>query len=198
MREKILTWALIILAAVLIFENAYLLGRRHSRESFRKFIPPRQTAENLPVVNAVFPPQAPRVNPFEEANRAQESMSRMLQQAERLNQGNFFGSTFIESSASFNDAGAQYIARLNLEGVKKEEINLQVKDNQLIVSSQVKKETPGQQSLSYSRFFSSFLLPQDADIGQIKTEFKNNVLTITIPKVKANLRKIREAKIPVK
>lgn len=190
MREKILTWLIIILAAVLIFENAYLLGLRHSRESFKRFVLPQQMAENPKVFK--------KTNPFEEANRAQETMSQMLQQAERLSQGNFLGRTFIESSASFNDAGRQYIVRLNLEGIKKEEVNVQVKDNQLVVSSQVKKETFGQQTLSYSRFFSSFLLPQDADISQIKTEFKNDLLTITIPKVKANSRKIRETKIPLK
>ena len=91
-----------------------------------------------------------------------------------------------------------YIVEIDLPGVKKEDINVEVKDNMLIVSGErkFKKEESDKGYKRVESFFGKFerrfTLPADADPDKIEAKVEDGVLTIIIPKVeqKENTKKI--------
>jgi HSP20 family protein len=211
MKNKILISIVIILAAAFIFENAYLLGSRHSLEG-----PPRITrTQYRPLAVERFPVNSPPAfrqvyiwDPFEEMDRMHERMEQAFRNSfpGMLNQENIFSNnTFVESGINFSDAGSAYIVKVSLPKVEKDAINIQVKGRQLTISnydkqkkSKVDKNYYSKRS-SYDQFVSSFMFPQDAGMEQLKSDYKNGILTITVPKEKTDRSTNKSAvKIPVK
>jgi len=91
-----------------------------------------------------------------------------------------------------------YILEIDLPGVKKEDINIEVKDNLLIISGErkFKKEESdkGYKRVEsfFGRFERRFTLPADADVEHIEAKMEDGVLKIVIPKIKEpeNTKKI--------
>lgn len=85
-----------------------------------------------------------------------------------------------------NDAA--YLVELDLPGVAKEDIKIDLEDNRLMVRGERKEEEreEGENYLrmerSYGNFYRSFSLPDVAKTKDIKAEFKDGVLKIRIPK----------------
>ena len=82
-----------------------------------------------------------------------------------------------------------YIIEIDLPGVKKEDINVEVKDNILIVSGERKfkkvEEDKGYKRVEsfFGKFERRFTLPPDADPEKIEAKVEDGVLTIIIPKI---------------
>ena len=135
---------------------------------------------------------------FQEFQKLQEDMNRVF---ESFNQ-RFFSNIEIPSIGDFNtgafsmsvktdviDKGDRYIIKANLPGVDRESIKVEVKDNILSIKAETKKEKEekkGDKLIRQERFIGSFYramsLPDDADSDHLKTEYKDGVLTIIIPK----------------
>ena len=96
------------------------------------------------------------------------------------------------------DEKAYYI-EVDLPGVKKEDINVEVKDNILIISGERKfkkeEEDKGYKRVEsfFGKFERRFTLPADADPERIEAKVEDGVLYITIPKVEQhqNAKKIQ-------
>lgn len=73
-------------------------------------------------------------------------------------------------------------------GISKEEIQLEVNERVLTISSKHKGEKEAQennytrQEFSYSAFSRSFTLPKEVDIDNISGQYINGVLKVNIPK----------------
>lgn len=84
----------------------------------------------------------------------------------------------------------EFIVRMDLPGIPKEDIMVNVEDHQLTVSGERKEEKKEEKEnylrveRSYGRFFRSVPLPKNADAGKVKAEFKNGEIKILIPKTK--------------
>ncbi|MCK9574031.1 MAG: Hsp20/alpha crystallin family protein [Candidatus Omnitrophica bacterium] len=194
MKDKIIIGAVIVLAGVLIFENAYLLGRYDKEKAQRRVAYTRHqpvSVKGLPV-NSLPVPYATRYrDPFTEINRMQERMNRIPDNSfsgmpSPLNmQGN---KVFTNPGISLNNTGSAYIVKVNMPGMDKKDINIQVKGRQLIISGEKKKEKASKdknydsQEISYGNFLSNFMLPEDAQIKRMVSDYKNGVLNITIPR----------------
>ncbi len=95
------------------------------------------------------------------------------------------------------DEKAYYI-EVDLPGVKKEDINVEVKDNILVISGERKfkkeEEDKGYKRVEsfFGKFERRFTLPADADAEKIEAKVEDGVLHITIPKIeqKENAKKI--------
>ncbi|MDD5119864.1 MAG: Hsp20/alpha crystallin family protein [Candidatus Omnitrophica bacterium] len=213
MKNKILIGAVIVLAAAFIFENAYLLGRRHSREGFRRNIPMRYEALPAKALSANDFSAFRQMNtwdPLEEMNKVQARMAQMFRKSfpEGLNQGHPFGAdALVESGISLNvnDTESAYTIKASLPRLEKDKIQVQVKGRQLVISGGQKQVKSKQdkdyysQSSNYGQFLSSFMLPDDAKIDQIKSDYKNGILTITVPREKAaQSMGEKTIKVPVK
>lgn len=82
-----------------------------------------------------------------------------------------------------------YIYTLDMPGMEKDAINVEVKDNVLTISGerkeQVEEEKDGQtvkREIVYGSFTRAVTLPGDADADKITSKYDNGVLTITVPK----------------
>jgi HSP20 family protein len=87
---------------------------------------------------------------------------------------------------SETDAAVQ--VRVDLPGVEAKEIDVQVRDNQLVITGERKEEkeekgeTFHRMERSEGRFSRSVLLPCGVKTDKIDAEFRNGVLTVTLPK----------------
>lgn len=92
--------------------------------------------------------------------------------------------------------GEGFHLRVDLPGLAKEEVKVSVEDKALLIKAE-HAETEGKwKSRAGTRSFSSRLeLPDNADLGNIKAELKNGVLEVTVPKLKAEQKVIKE--VPV-
>ena len=96
---------------------------------------------------------------------------------------------FTPSVNTREDDKAYYI-EVDLPGVKKEDIKVDVKDNTLTISGErkfkeeVKEEDYYKIETSIGKFSRTFTLPEDADVENIDAKSENGVLEIVIPKVK--------------
>lgn len=101
------------------------------------------------------------------------------------------GQRVAEWFAPKSDAAASansYHVGLELPGVQVEDIDIAVQDDTLVVSGEKRfaREEQGEtfffSEREYGSFQRSFRLPPDADMNAIAADFKDGVLTITIPK----------------
>jgi len=193
MKNKLLVAAIAVLAGVLIFENAYLLGRndqrkdRHLDHLASRKAPVRLSMQNrLPVVyeNSAW-------DPFTQMNRIQERMNRVFDENfSRLPDLTDVSSSqsLLGASTSFVNNDSAYVVKISMPGINKNNINFKIKDRRLIISGENKKNKTDKgddyysQESSYGNFLSSFILPQDAQTNKITSDYKDGVFTITIPK----------------
>ena len=81
-----------------------------------------------------------------------------------------------------------YVLDAEIPGIKKEEIRIEVKDGILTVSGERKyeheemKDTYTRVERCYGNFHRSFKLPDHVEEDKIDAEYKDGVLTVTIPK----------------
>ena len=87
-----------------------------------------------------------------------------------------------------------YQIQLAVPGVPKNQIQIQVVEDQLIVSAtnnnQETKTVFIRQEFDYSGFKKSFTLHKNADVENLKASFDQGILTITIPDKAPETRKI--------
>jgi len=82
-----------------------------------------------------------------------------------------------------------YHVDVDLPGVKKENINIDVKDNVLVISGErnfkdeVKEEDYYKVETSFGKFTRSFTLPDSVDVENISASCEEGVLEVVIPKM---------------
>ncbi|MFZ8973212.1 MAG: Hsp20/alpha crystallin family protein [Pseudomonadales bacterium] len=94
------------------------------------------------------------------------------------------------SSASFDlvQQPDQYIIRLAMPGVAKEQVDITIEESNLLVTGDISlAESDGDtkmlhQGLNHQGFSRTFSLPKDADIEQINASADNGIISIYIPR----------------
>lgn len=82
----------------------------------------------------------------------------------------------------------EFIVQVDLPGVSKDDVAVNIQDNQLTISGERKTESKEtkqnylRMERSYGRFFRSLGLPRGANADTVDAEFKDGVLTVHIPK----------------
>lgn len=91
-----------------------------------------------------------------------------------------------------------YLIKAELAGVRREDIQVKVEGGQLLLSGERKfeKEEKDKKQHRVERFYGSFSrsfsLPDDADEAQIKAEYRDGVLHLTLPKRETATPRARE------
>jgi len=81
-----------------------------------------------------------------------------------------------------------FIVKAELPGMKKEDITVSLHDGDLIISGERKSETKSEGTEVYraERFFGKFqrsvTLPTTVAAGQVRADYKDGILTVTLPK----------------
>lgn len=147
------------------------------------------------------------LSPFRELNRLQRRMDRFFD--------TFFSEPFpallrptreiLEEeefipACDIDETDTHYVVNFDLPGLKKDEINIEVRDNQLIVSGERKRERKEEargrwgQERYYGSFTRSFTLPSSVDPNKVEANYENGVLQIALPKTEVTKGK----QIPIK
>ena len=91
---------------------------------------------------------------------------------------------------------------VELPGIDKKDIKVEVKDNTLTISGERKSERKAEDAQScrverhYGKFERSFGLPETVNTDKVTAEYRNGVLTLTLPKVEKAIPK--EIRVEVK
>ena len=115
-----------------------------------------------------------------------------------------FGSRLAEWVAPASEASGDdnaYRITIELPGVEEKDISLSAENGIVTLKGEKKteREEKGEtwffSERQYGSFSRSFRLPPDADEGRVKADLKNGVLTVTVPKAKAEEKTSRQVKI---
>jgi len=96
------------------------------------------------------------------------------------------------------EGGFAYHVEVDLPGMKKEDISIQIEENTLVISGErkikeeIQEENYYKVESSFGSFSRSFSLPDDADIENIHAETKDGVLEVVVPKLE--VQKVEKAK----
>jgi HSP20 family protein len=91
-------------------------------------------------------------------------------------------------TADINETQNEYLIKLDLPEVKKEDVKIEVDGNTITVTGERKQEreentdTEIRVESFYGSFARSFVLPDNVDINKIEAQTKDGVLKIRIPK----------------
>ncbi len=131
-----------------------------------------------------------KFDPFAEIKRLED---RLFQAYPAVKEENTI-SAFVPTVNTREDEKAYYI-EVDLPGVKKDDIHVDISDGVLTISGErkfkkeVKEKDYYKVESSFGKFERSFRLPEDVKEDDIKAETKDGVLNITLPKAKKEEKK---------
>jgi HSP20 family protein len=143
-----------------------------------------------------------RFDPFRELATMQDRINRIFGDAytrryddDLTQRGEWFPPVDI-----YENANQEIVLKAELPGLAREDIDLRVENNTLTLRGERKRETEVKQEQyhrverSYGAFSRSFSLPTRIDTEKVRAEFKEGVLSITLPvKAEAKPRQIEVA-----
>lgn len=109
--------------------------------------------------------------------------------------------TDFNPSVNTREGDAAYHVEVDLPGVKKADINVDVKDNIVTISGErktkkeVKEEDYYKVESSYGKFERSFTVPEDVDVENIHADSKDGVLEVVLPKLTKVEKKSKKIEI---
>ena len=110
--------------------------------------------------------------------------------------GDIVGGDMSSNTPSVNtyETETAYIMEVAAPGIEKENIKIELEKNQLIISSTIEKSEDNQRTykrreFDYSNFSRRFQLKDDVNLDKVKASHNLGVLTITLPKLAAEVVK---------
>ena len=107
-----------------------------------------------------------------------------------------------ESSCDIIDEGKQLRVKMNVPGVTKRDVNLNVTDNSLEVSAEHKEESEEKKKnfirkeRSQVSYYRTLPLPDKISSGKVRAKLSDGVLEVTLPKSKpTSVQKKRSIKV---
>lgn len=128
-------------------------------------------------------------DPFDEIRRMQEYMEQMMRTLPALE--NRYVSGTLSPLTDVAEEDNKVVVTTDLPGIDKENVELSLKDNLLVVSAQKGKEEETEKEgylrkeRSFMRYYREIPLPDSVTEEGATAQLKNGVLTVTLPKMKA-------------
>lgn len=97
----------------------------------------------------------------------------------------------------------ELVLRADLPGLTKEDVKVEITDNELVIEGERKEEKEKKEKgyyaceRSYGSFYRAIALPEGVNVGEAKATFKDGVLEISMPAPKAHERHGRRLEIKV-
>lgn len=133
----------------------------------------------------------PNADPFAEMEKVQQGMNQIFKESlRRVKNYQQTGKSF-EPDADFLEQNGQYLLKVDLPGMKKDQINIEVAENVIVISGerkterQVKNDKDGSSTFERSSgtFYRRMSLPADAETSKIQAKYENGVLEVSMPKI---------------
>ncbi|MFB6246115.1 MAG: Hsp20/alpha crystallin family protein [Candidatus Pacearchaeota archaeon] len=112
--------------------------------------------------------------------------------------GSFFGEGgdlvdmpqgYREAFSEFKENENEYVVEIEIPGINKEDIDLRTTENGIEVKAEKKEESESEGSedkykytRSYSGFYQTLDVPENADLDNIDASYENGILTVKLPK----------------
>ncbi|KHD88441.1 MAG: HspC2 heat shock protein [Bdellovibrio sp. ArHS] len=99
------------------------------------------------------------------------------------------GMADFSPAVDMEDKNDMYLVTVDLPGMKKDQIKIDLNDNILTISGERKRETKEEGKYterSYGRFMRSFTLPSMVSAEKIEARFEDGVLHINLPKAESS------------
>ncbi len=133
-------------------------------------------------------------DPFEEMEKVQQGMNKIFKESMRRVKNYQQSGKSFEPDADFLEQNGQYVLKVDLPGMQKDQINIEVAENAIALSGERKTErqvkTDKEGSFQFERSSGSFYrrlsLPADADSDKIQAKYENGVLEVSMPKLKSS------------
>lgn len=128
-------------------------------------------------------------DPFDEIKRMQEYMEQMMRAFPALE--NRYVSDTLSPLTDVAEEDNKVIVTTDLPGIDKENVELNLRDNLLVISAQKGKEEETEKEgylrkeRSFMRYYREIPLPDYVTEDGATAQLKNGVLTVTLPKTKA-------------
>ena len=138
-----------------------------------------------------------RYSPFRDLRELESRLFNYYPEARDEN-----GISAFRPSVSTREGEYAYHIEVDLPGVKKEDISIDIKDNQVVISGERSFKEERKEGdyykveSSYGKFQRYFALPENVDIENIEASSNDGVLEVILPKQKAVTNK--KKKIVVK
>lgn len=135
---------------------------------------------------------------FDDLKRLKKRMNRFFK---FFNEAPFESSSFREPLMDFFEEDGEYVVYLELPGVEKKDIELNIVDHGLEIKVEknvdVEKKREGfyRFERSYSGFYRVVPLPADADVDKLRAKYKNGILEVRIKKKTRAKKRGRSIKI---
>ena len=104
-------------------------------------------------------------------------------------------------AVNIKEENDKYLLEMAAPGLKKDDFNINLDNYQLTISSEKKEESEEKKDsytrreFMYTSFSRSFTLPKSVDVDKIKADYKNGILTVTLPKKEEEAKLTKQIKI---
>ena len=128
-----------------------------------------------------------KVDPFREFAAMQDRMSRLFGNVYLRDEDTSFRGTWVPAVDIFETETHDLVVRAELPGMTREDIVVSVENNTLVLKgekkfdAEVKEENYRRIERTYGQFQRSFTLPTTVDTNKVTADYRNGVLTVTLP-----------------
>ena len=128
-----------------------------------------------------------KVDPFREFAAMQDRMNRLFGNVYLRDEDTAFRGNWTPAVDIYESENHDLVLKAELPGMNREDIEVVVENSTLVLtgekklSSEVKDENYRRIERTYGTFHRSFTLPSTVDASKVSAEFKNGVLTVTLP-----------------
>ena len=130
-----------------------------------------------------------RFNPFREMDEFRRSFDQLNTMLSDMDVGKKDVFTSFTPAVNTREGEFAYHVEVDLPGVKKEDIDINVENNIVTLSGErktrkeLKKDDYYKVESEYGKFERSFSLPENTDVENIRAETTDGVLEVVIPKL---------------
>ena len=132
--------------------------------------------------------------PFHELETIQRRMNRLFDRLMPGGDGWLTGFDYFPSAEIEEDDDAVYV-RLEVPGMEPDDIDIEVTENSIAISGERKSERKTEEKglvrseMHYGKFERMMSLPAHIKSNEVKAEYKNGILHLTLPKVEQERHK---------
>ncbi len=140
------------------------------------------------------------INEFRDLRRSFDIFNSIVNSVEAKNRDDSSIVAFVPS-VNTREGDYAYHVEIDLPGIKKDDIDIDVENNVLTISGErkvkdeVKEDDYYKIESRYGKFSRSFTLPEKVDTENIHAESKDGVLEVVVPKLKEVEKKAKKIKI---